>query len=389
MQRRWLVMLAIPLAPFSFPSLSAQQRAATAAPARTIEFTGQLLVNGFYNSAGVNNTDVPQLALLDSLGASGGGGTVRQTRLGVSITEPNVLGGSFTGELDVDFFGGQQPSGGGRTFPLLRLRRVVGTLAWRHLKVLVGQESPLVADREPRSLAAIGFPDFAGAGNLWLWLPQARLTYETGYTLRLALQGAVLAPTAGTPQGTFLTQPDSAERSARPYLQGRLRVGWGATDDPSEIAVGGHVGWLRGLDSLAGDSLITSQAVTVNARFKLGVFELIGEAFTGQALAGLGGGGVGQSIGAGGAAVETTGGWGQLNVRPNRVWLLGGGCGIDDPDDATLLATGPRKNFVCEGHVHWRGGPLVAGFEFRRLTTTYAAGEFTANHVNVAAGYRF
>ncbi|MGH7645910.1 MAG: hypothetical protein ACREMR_10030, partial [Gemmatimonadales bacterium] len=222
-----------------------------------------------------------------------------------------------------------------------------------------------------------------------LWLPQARVTYETGYTLRLALQGAVLAPTAGTPQGAFLTQPDSAERSARPYLQGRLRLGWGPTDDPSEIAVGGHVGWLRGLDSLAGDSLITSQAVTVNARFKLGVLELIGEAFTGQALAGLGGGGVGQNIGAGGAAVETTGGWGQLNVRPNGTWLFGGGCGIDDPDDATLLATGIQKNFVCEGHVHWRGGPVVAGFEFRRLTTTYPTGEFTANHVNLAAGYRF
>ena len=389
MQRRWLVLLTIPLYPFPFPSLLAQQRAATPAPARTIEFTGQLLVNGFYNSAGVNNSDVPQLALQDTTGASGAGGTVRQTRLGVSLTEPNVLGGRFSGELDVDFFGGQQPSGGGRTFPLLRLRRAVGTLAWRHLKVLVGQESPLVADREPRSLAAIGFPDFAASGNLWLWLPQARATYETGYTLRLALEGAVLAPTAGTPQGAFLTQPDSAERSGRPYLQGRVRLGWGPPDDLSEIAVGGHVGWLRGLDSLANDSLITSQAVTVTARFKLGILELIGEAFTGQALAGLGGGGVGQSIGASGAAVETTGGWGQLNVRPNRTWLLGGGCGIDDPDDGTLLATGIRRSFVCEGHLHWRSGPIVAGVEFRRFTTTYPTGEFSANHVNVAAGYRF
>lgn len=388
---RWLALLAIPLSPFPFPSLGAQQRAPACAPAPTptIEFTGQLLVNGFYNSAGVNNSDVPQLALQDTTGASGAGGTVRQTRLGVSLTEPNVLGGRFSGELDVDFFGGQQPSGGGRTFPLLRLRRAVGTLAWRHVEILVGQESPLVADREPRSLAAIGFPDLAGAGNLWLWLPQARATYQTGYTLRLALEGAVLAPTAGTPQGAFLTQPDSAERSGRPYLQGRVRLGWGPPDDPSEIAVGGHVGWLRGLDSLANDSLITSQAVTVGARVKLGILELMGEAFTGQALAGLGGGGVGQSIGASGAAVETMGGWGQLNIRPNRTWLVGGGCGIDDPDDATLLATGIRKNVVCEGHLHWRSGPLVAGFEFRRFATTYPAGEFTANHVNVAAGYRF
>ncbi|MGH9259848.1 MAG: hypothetical protein ACRD08_08130, partial [Acidimicrobiales bacterium] len=148
MRCRWLVAI-VALSPLPSPAIVAQQRSPTPAAGRTIEFTGQLLVNGFYNSAGVNNADVPQLATLDTLGVSGGGGTVRQTRLGVSLTEPNVLGGGFTGEVDVDFFGGQQPSSGGRTFPLLRLRRVVGTLAWRKVKVLVGQESPLVADREP------------------------------------------------------------------------------------------------------------------------------------------------------------------------------------------------------------------------------------------------
>jgi hypothetical protein len=65
------------------------------------------------------------------------------------------------------------------------------------------------------------------------------VTFEVGYSLRLALQGAVLAPASGAPQTTFTTQPDSAERSKRPSLQGRLRLGWGPSDDPSEIAGGG------------------------------------------------------------------------------------------------------------------------------------------------------
>src|SRR5438094_3969823 len=204
---------------------------------RTVELTGTVLVNGFFNSARVNNSDVPQFA--DSLPAAGaGGGAIRQTRLGISVTEPEVLGGTFTGEVDADFFGGQQASTGGRTFPLIRLRRAVATVQWSHTQILFGQESPLVAERSPRSLASVGFPDFAGAGNLWLWLPQARGTVETGYTLRLALQGAVLAPTSGNPQGTFQTQPDSAERTGRPSFEGRLRLGWGPADDPSEIAVG-------------------------------------------------------------------------------------------------------------------------------------------------------
>lgn len=375
-------------------SLAAQQPAAPptptpAATGRRVELTGFVLVNGFFNNARVNNSDVPQF--VDSLTpASAGGGAIRQTRLGVFVTEPDVLRGTFSGELDVDFFGGQSPSSGGRTFPLLRLRRAVGTVAWRHVQLLFGQESPLVAERSPRSLASVGFPDFAGAGNLWLWLPQFRVTAEAGYTLRLAGQLALLAPTSGAAQGAFTTQPDSAERSRRPYLQGRVRLGWGPLDDPSEVAIGGHLGWLA-----SGDSLFDSQALTFDTRVKYGMVELVGEAFVGKALAGLGGGGIGQNLGPTGGEVRSKGGWAQLNVRPRTTLMLGGGCGIDDPDDADLsnaLGTpqGRLKNVVCEGHVELRPrGPLVFGFEFRRLKTTYPTGDFTANHLNLAAGYRF
>ena len=357
---------------------------------RTVEFSGFVLVNGFYSNARTNNSDVPQLAEADTTGAAGSGGTIRQTRLGVFVSEPDVLGSTFSGEVDVDFFGGQQPSSGGRTFPLLRMRRALGTLQWTHAQLLFGQESPLVAERSPRSLASVGFPDFAGAGNLWLWLPQGRVTFETGYTLRLALQAAVLAPAAGVAQTAFATQLDSAERSKRPSFEGRLRIGWGPSDDPSEIAVGGHLGWLKGLDSTTGDTLLVSKAVTVDARVKIGFAELIGEAYTGQALAGLGGGGIGQSVGAGGVPVRTKGGWGQLNIHPMPHVMFGGGCGLDDPDDADLPATGRLRNFVCEGHVEWRPpGPLAFGFEYRRLSTRYQSGDFTASHLNLAAGYRF
>ena len=93
---------------------------------------------------------------------------------------------------------------------------------------------------------------------------------------------------------------------------------------------------------------------------------------------------------AAGVPVRTKGGWGQLNLRPNPAWMFGGGCGIDDPKDADVAAGGRLKNFVCEGHLEWRPpGPMIFGFEFRRLTTTYTAGDFRANHFNLAAGYRF
>jgi len=357
---------------------------------RTIQLTGLVLVNAFYNSARTSNSDVPQFADSDAVGVSGGGGTVRQTRFGLLLSEPGVLGATFSGEVDLDFFGGQVPSNGGRTFPLLRIRRVTGSLDWARSQLLVGQEVPLIAERNPRSLAAVGFPEFAGSGNLWLWLPQVRYTAEIGYTLRVALQTAVLAPAGYAAQGFFATQPDSAERSGRPYLQGRLRLGWGPADDPSEFAISGHVGWLRGLDSLSGDSIQTSHAVALDTRLKRGVLELVGEAFVGTGIAGLGGGAVGQNFGRQGRLIATKGGWAQLNVRPSPLWLVGAGCGIDDPDDTDVPAAGRLKNFVCEGHVRWdAAGPIVLGLGFRRLETTYQTGVYTASHVNLATGWRF
>ena len=122
----------------------------------------------------------------------------------------------------MDFFGGQQPSTGGRTFPLLRVRRAVAELTWNRVALLVGQESPPIAAVSPSSIASIGFPDFAGAGNLWLWIPQVRLSGDLAPAggIRVGAEVAALAPTSGEPQGTFLTQPDIAERSGRPVPAG-------------------------------------------------------------------------------------------------------------------------------------------------------------------------
>src|SRR5207247_11179515 len=100
-------------------SLAAQQPASPPPPPpakRTVEFTGTVLMNGFYNSARTNNSDDPVFADTDAVGVKGSSATMRQTRLGVLVTDPQVLGGSFSGEVDVDFFGGQQSAPGNRTF---------------------------------------------------------------------------------------------------------------------------------------------------------------------------------------------------------------------------------------------------------------------------------
>ena len=330
---------------------------------------GLILMNAFHTSEDVNNSDVPQFVLPLSTGPSRStsSATVRQSRVTVTAVAPEFAGGALTGELDVDFFGGQQPSTGGRTFPLLRIRKAFAALTWTRFAVLAGQESPLIADVSPSSIASIGFPEFAGSGNLWLWIPQLRVSADLPPTgaIRLGAEVAALAPTSGEPQGSFLTQPDAAERSDRPYLQGRVRGRWGAGESEGEVSFGGHYGWL--MDSTGGR--ISSKALTVSVWTPLAAgFELRGEAFTGQVLAGLGGGGIGQNMVRNGVPVETKGGWVQLNYRAGS-WELGAGGGIDDPDDDDLVASSRLRNTTFEGHVIWRHQPAVVGLTGRGIRT--------------------
>ena len=353
---------------------------------------GLVLMNAFHTSDNVNNSDVPQFAVPAGTAPEGSASsaTVRQSRVTAFALVPEFAGGVLEGELDVDFFGGQQPSTGGRTFPLLRVRRAIAEVTWRSVAVLVGQESPPIAAVSPSSIASVGFPDFAGAGNLWLWIPQVRLSADLPArgTLRVGAEVAALAPTSGEPQGAFLTQPDAAERSGRPFLQGRIRGRWGQGDQLGEVSAGGHYGWI--LD--AAGRRVASKALAVSVWTPLGPkLDFRAEAFTGQALAGLGGGGIGQNIVRDGVPVRARGGWAQLNLRPTSRWEIGGGGGLDDPGDEDLGEASRLRNVAVEGHVTWRRLPAVVGVEVRHLRTRYRepVGDLAATHVNLGMGFEF
>lgn len=358
-----------------------------------VTFSATVLLNGFYTSAKSNNSDLPQFAVLETAGdsfpAASLGGTMRQTRVQARAFLGGALGGDFSSELDVDFWGGQQPSNGGRTFPLLRIRRAWAQLDWGRFRLLMGQEAPPIAELNPSSLASVGLSSLSSSGNLWLWIPQIRATGEIipGKRARLELEGAVLAPTGYTAQGPFVTQPDQAEESRRPYLQSRLRLRWGSGARAGEIGVGAHIGWL----ATAGDSLLDSRAAAVSVLLPLGAaVELRGEAFTGKGIAGLGGGAIGQNFGRNGRVIRTRGGWAQLLVRPAPAVELGASVGIDDPKDADLdLATQRLRNRTIGGQIQWRPAPLILGLEYRQIETRYGAGTARAGHLNLAVGAEF
>jgi hypothetical protein len=357
-----------------------------------IELFGHILLNGFSTSAKVLNSDVPLFVQPPDppggLPVSGVGASLRQTRVGIRAFHSDVLGSDLSGEVEFNLFGGHL--GDGRLRPLVSLRRARVELRWPQAWLVFGHEAPPISGENPSSLAALDLPGFSTSGNLWFWIPQVRFGFESPTVVRVGFEVSALAPfSAGQP--TFVTNFTAAERSDRPMVEGRLLARWG---DPQiaggEVSLGGHWGWI----ATDGDSLLSSKAAAFAARFFVTEYvEVRGEAFTGEATAVLGGGGVGQLLGAGGFPVRTKGGWGQLNLLPVPEWEFGGGFGIDDPDDADFAPnTGRLQNKSWETHILWRPHPLMFGLEVRRLFTLYgdpAVGTQVATHVNLAMGFRF
>ncbi len=366
--------------------------AAQETPRVSVEFKGLVLMNSFHTSRRTNNVDIPQFVVrpgaADSLGDGGGVGmSVRQTRLGVTAFWPELAGGEMRAEVDADFYGGQQQSNFGDLFALFHLRRAIAELSWERGSVMVGQEVPLISEHNPSSFATVGLSGFASSGNLWLWVPQIRGAVHLirQGSARLSLEGAVMAPTTNEAAGELLTQPDRAEQSERPAVEGRAIFRWGGGQRTGDISVGAHAGWL----ATSGDSLVRSQAVAVAARIPLWPgAHIVGEWFDGEALAGLGGGGIGQNL-TGDEPVPSVGGWAQLVWQPVNAFAVSGGFGQDDPDDAFLGPGGRLRNRTIMGNVHITPGPFVVALEYRSITTTYAQGDSRGGHVNLGIGVRF
>lgn len=370
----------------------------------------RVLMNGFMSRGQLNSADVPTYATNNpvpnaEVARRAVGFSLRQTRIGFSLFVDSVAGGSFDGDFDADFFaGGEAGPTEEYQFPEPRLRTAKFIMRWPRTELLVGGETPLISDMNPVTVASVGVPGFSEAGNLWNWLPQVRLTRELTITtlgstsLHWALQGAVLHPFSGEALGGDEEGVDAGVRSGRPYFESRLRARWGADATPTgagpgdaggEIGFGAHRGWIRSLDG----ELATSDALSVDARIGLPYsLELRGEGYRGQALAGLGGGGIDQNFGIAtsttslGVPLRDIGGWAQLNWKAHPAVITGVGCGMDVPKASDLPER--RRNLACAEHVMWRPAqPLVFGVELRQLRTNYATQVVRGTHLNFSFGF--
>ena len=137
-----------------------------------IRITGMALFNSFLNSKGSGGVEYPTSAQPGK--EASGGATVRQTILGLDYNGPTALGAKIGGSLRLDLWAG------GIGQPLdqtVRVRTAILTMDWKNTGLLMGVDKPIVAPRDPESLAQVAFSPLT-TGNLWLWSPQVRLQQD-------------------------------------------------------------------------------------------------------------------------------------------------------------------------------------------------------------------
>lgn len=376
--------------------------AAEPAPVKVVPY-GVVYFNGFNNSSGTNNEDVPLWAVA---GTGDSSATARQTRFGFRVSVPAIFGAKAVATVEADFFGGFPSIGIGENFGQVRLRLANARLDWKKTSLVLGQDWMVFAPVNPTSLACAAIPLFAAAGNPWARLPQIRLEERFGPGL---FQAAVLAPQSGDFSSTFLAQPNSGALSELPYVQGRLAFTSKSvfgSGKPGAVGVSGHYGQSQVTPTGGAPQDLDSAGGALDWSLPLGKHVLVaGEAFLGTNLAGFQAGvfqGINPDAVSPSAAlgtpgsIGTKGGWAQIAVTPgaSRVSVLVA-YGIDDPDDddlksATARNWRTRNQVVALGLTYRASAQLSLGLEYRFLETQFLlSGEQKDRHLNLAAAMAF
>jgi len=345
-----------------------------------IRLTGMALFNAYSNSKQGGGLEYPVTAA--NTAAASAGATFRQTIIGLDFRGPGTfLGGTVHGNVYMDLFG----TGIG-----LRMRTGEIEVQWQSRSIMFGVEKPIFNPREPSSLAQMGVSPLTGTGNLWLWLPQARVEqdFRFGQSSGLRAQMGVIATReVGPYAGTNFT---GTVEAVRPGLEGRYELFHNLDDSRHlEFAAGFHTSVTH-----AGGQSIDSNLVSLDWGFNpLRRVEFTGAFYSGQNVAPLG---EGYQQGFGfryreAYAVHSRGGWGQLtfHLLPRLDLHVFSGQQNDDADDLTSGRI--ARNLLYGGNLYFRLAPnVLLGWEATQLRTVYLGqGVRINNHYDLALAYLF
>jgi hypothetical protein len=356
-----------------------------------LRLSGMVLLNSFLNSAGSGAQEYTTIAVPG--GTRSGGGSVRQSILGLDYSGPTVFGdGKVSGSLRMDFWSGSAPIN-----MELRLRTATIGIDWKDRSFLVGFEKPLISPRDPESMAQVAVSPLSGAGNLWLWLPQARFEQDFHFTGQTGVRAQVAAvgthEVVASPASPY--EPDASTSAyiepMRPGIEARVELFTGGEDRRLEVASSVH----HSVSHVVGQSIASDVLSFDWLARPLRQIEFTGTFYTGQNIAPLGTGAIRQGFVAFGpgrlTAVQGMGGWGQLKLRASsRLWfnLF---TGQQDDRNSQLAAGAIGKNLAYGANLFYRLAPnVLASFEASQTRTNYlGSGVLLNNHYDLALGYLF
>jgi hypothetical protein len=359
---------------------------------------------------GVDNIDLPLLAIETAPGDSGGSisAAVRQSYIGLAVFGPKLNGFETSGDLRLDFFGGFPDVNDGLSAPGVRLRTMQIALEGERTALRIGQEAPFFSPLSPTSLASTAYPALSSSGNIWAWTPQVYVERRAvrANDTTLSLRAGVLDGLTGElPAGEYARLSTAGERSRMPALA--ARGAWRRGKDAHVTSVGGGVYYSR--HNWAFDRNVNAWAATVDAEVPLTrTLQLSGEAYTGLAIGGLGGGAHSSVLFDGAPEdpasivypLRSNGGWAQakLKATPRLEFNLAAGGDRTLPRHVDVLLLPPNDDAPSASRnasgmvnaIYQLRSNLFFTLEYRRLWTTRLDGRaWIADHVNIGGGIAF
>jgi hypothetical protein len=351
-----------------------------------IAVTGMVLFNTYLNSRQGGGAEYPTAAALTA-SPEAAGATLRQTVIGLTYHGPQTfLGGTVHGSLYMDFF-----TGGVNFNSTLRLRTGSVNLDWKTRSVMVGIDKPIFNPREPSSLAQVGLSPLTGAGNLWLWMPQARVEQDFAFNATTGVRA--VTGVVETHETSPYNNPSTtvAVTSGRPGIEGRYEFYHKFDEDRRiEFAAGFHASTTH-----AGGFSIPSEVLSFDWLFKPDKrVELTGVFFTGQNVSNLGTGAINEGYAVyrnSALAVTGRGGWSQFTVHTTRrldLHLFGG---LQYYESAALDGGDASRNVQYGANLFYHIAPnVIFGPEISQFRTLYLVnGIRLTNHYDLALAYLF
>lgn len=351
-----------------------------------VTLEGMVLMNSFWNSSPTAGSENPTLVPASSPQARVYGATFRQTTLGFRYRGPTVAGGKVSAAMSLDLFGGTTAS----LNHTLRLRTATVQIDWGNRRLMIGQEKPLISERNPTSLAQVGVSPLTNAGNLWLWQPQIRFdqAFDVSPNDRVTGQISLYETVEGSNDVPAAFESSFARQ--RPGLQGRVE--WSHRNGERQV-----------LALAPGFHYSTSHVAGASAPSKIVSFDWLlaptsrlewtGLFYTGANIAHMGALRQGFVIlGPGNVlSVRGTGGWSQLAYRATDRLTFNIYAGQHDDWRRDLRFGGTDKNQAYAANAIYRiVQNVLIGFEAIQVRTTYTSvGVRKNNHYDVAVAYLF